>query len=598
VTRFALPACAALVTAIALQGAHVPRLTGDDAPGSPAAEPPAPVGTRVADFTLPDAATGRPWSLAEHARDAKAVVVVFTTAGCPVSNAYAPKLAALHKRYARDGVVVVGVNSHPAESAADAARHAKEYQIPFPVLKDDGVKLADKFAVDRLPTAFVLDAGRVVRYKGRIDDQFAPGVHRPEAATRELGVALDAVLDGREVRTPFAAPAGCRLTREKQAGSTTLTYHKDILPILQARCQECHRPGEAGPFSLMSYKQAKGWADMIAEVVADGRMPPWHADAPRGHFANDRRLADAEKKALLAWVEAGCPEGDPADAPPPKRFADGWRLGREPDEVIRMNAAVDVPAQFLFGLGMPYKYVLAGEPIPEDRWVQAVEVRPEYRAVVHHIIVFVVPPGKNLRELDLKDFGQYMLGAYVPGDQPTVFPAGLAKKLPKGSRLLFEAHYTPNGRPGTDRSMVGLVYAKEPPRHEVKTKAIKNERFVIPPRGPNHEVVSSFAPGRPITVLSMTPHMHVRGKAFRFEVLRPGRDPEVLLNVPRYDFNWQVAYAPARPLELPADARIKCTAWYDNSPVNPANPDPDRAVRWGKQTWEEMMIGFIEYYEN
>jgi peroxiredoxin len=592
VTRLALPACAALAVASVV----IPR--GFPSPDSPAADPPAPVGTRVADFTLPDAATGKPWSLAGQSRDAKAVVVVFTTTGCPVSNAYAPKLAAMHRRYARDGVVFVAVNSHPAEPAADVAKHAKEYQIPFPVLKDEGAKLADRFAVERLPTAFVLDAGRVVRYKGRIDDQFAPGVHRPEAMSRELGAALDAVLGGREVRTPFAAPAGCLLTREKNGVAVAgVTYHKDILPILQARCQECHRSGEAGPFSLMSYRQAKGWADMIAEVVADGRMPPWHADAPRGHFTNDRRLADAEKMALLAWVEAGCPEGDPADAPPPKKFTDGWRLGREPDEVIRMNTAADIPAQFLFGAGMPYHYALAGDPFPEDRWTQAVEVRPEYRAVVHHIIVFVVPPGKNLRELDLKDFGQYMLGAYVPGDQPLVYPPGLAKKLPKGSRLLFEVHYTPNGRPGTDRSMVGLVYAKEPPRHEVKTKAIMNERFLIPPGAANHEVVSSFAPGRPITVLSMTPHMHVRGKAFRFEMLRPGRDPEVLLNVPRYDFNWQVAYIPTKPLDLPADARIRCTAWYDNSPANPANPNPDRAVRWGKQTWDEMMIGFIEYYE-
>jgi peroxiredoxin len=581
VTRFALAACAAVIGV------------------SPAAaDPPAPVGARVADFTRTDAATGKPWALAENARDARATVVVFLNTGCPVGSAYARKLAEFHRRYSKEGVAFVAVNSHTLDTAAAAAAHAREHGLPFPVLKDDGTTLADRFAVDRVPTAFVLDAGRAVRYAGRVDDQYAPGVHKPRASTRELGNAIDAVLDGREVTVPFAAAAGCKLTRERvPAAAAAVTYHRDVAPILRAKCQECHRAGEAGPFALTSYRQARGWADMIKEVVAAGQMPPWHADAPHGHFANDRRLTPAQKATLLAWVDAGCPEGDPKDAPPQAKFVSGWRLGREPDRVIPMNRAVDVPAQYLLSLsgGMPYQYVEAGEPFAEDTWVQAAEVRPGYRAAVHHVIVFVIPPD-GPPDLD-RNFSEHMLATYVPGDQPIIYPEGMAKKVPKGSRLVFEIHYTPNGKAGTDRTAVGLVLATNPPKQEAKGTAAFDKKFVIPAGAASHDVRATRVFKTPVTLLSLTPHMHLRGKAFRYELVTPDGKREVLLNVPRYDFNWQISYALAKPRELSAGSRIECTAWFDNSPGNPSNPDPKARVRWGNQTWEEMMIGFVEYFE-
>ena len=446
-----------------------------------AADPPAPVSARIADFTRADAATGKAWAFAENTRDAKAIVVVFFHTGCPVATAYVPKLLDMHKRYAKEGVAFVAVNSHTADTLADVAAQVKEFKLPFPVLKDDGTTLADKFAVERVPTAYVLDAGKTVRYAGRIDDQFAPGVHKPKAGSRDLGAAIDAVLGGREVKVPHVPVAGCKLTREKAKAveSPTVNYHAHVSRIIQNRCQECHRSGEAGPFALTGFKQAKGWADMIREVVADDIMPPWHADAPRGHFTNDRRLSADEKKTLLAWVDQGCPEGDPKDGPEPRKYVDGWRLSRAPDEVVKMREPIDVPAQPFFK-GMPYSYVEAGKPFTEDKWVEAIEVRPEYRAVVHHIIVFVVPPGKSFFQLDLPNFGQYILGAYVPGDAPIVAPAGAAKKIAKGSQLLFEVHYTPNGRPGRDQSMVGLLYMKTPPKHEIESKAVMNNKFLIP----------------------------------------------------------------------------------------------------------------------
>jgi len=266
--------------------------------------------------------------------------------------------------------------------------------------------------------------------------------------------------------------------------------------------------------------------------------------------------------------------------------------------VLKMRTPVDVPAQTLFK-GMPYSYVEAGEPFAEDKWVEGVEVRPEYRAVVHHIIVFVIPPGKTFRNLlDLDNFGQYILGGFVPGDAPIVAPPGTAKLVPKGSQILFEVHYTPNGRPGRDRSMIGLLYAKGPPQRELHSKAITNYKFTIPAGAPNHEVKSAHTFENKATVLGFTPHMHVRGKAFKYELVNPDGTREVLLNVPKYDFNWQATYWLAKPRAVPAGSTIECTAWFDNSAKNPVNPDPTTRVRWGQQTWEEMMIGFVEYCED
>lgn len=564
-----------------------------------AADPPAPVGRRVADFTLPDPA-GKPWSLADHTRDAKGTVVVFLATGCPVSNAYLPTLTSLHKRFAKEGVVFVGVNSHPADDAAAVADHAKANGVPFSVLKDAAGEVATKFAVERVPTAVVLDAGRTVRYAGRIDDQFSPGVHRAKASARELAAAVDAVVDGREVRTPFAPAAGCKLGRPATTAPAgePITFHNQVSRVLQAKCQRCHRPGEPAPFSLLDYKTAKGWAGMIREVVADGVMPPWHADAPRGHFRNDRRLSDAEKATLLGWVDQGCPEGDPADAPAPLEFAPGWRLGRQPDVVLTMNKPVDVPAQYLWGVaGMPYQYVPVGEPFKEDTWVQAAEVRPDYRAALHHVIAFVIPPGKTMYDVAGPDFARYMLAAYVPGDDPMILPEGTAKLVKKGSKILFEMHYTPMGKAGKDRSSIGLVLAKSPPKWKSESDAIANDRFAIPPGEANHLVPAVKRFHKPATLVALTPHMHLRGKSFQFELVRPDESREVLLNVPRYDFNWQVQYVLAKPVTIPAGSRIECLALFDNSADNPFNPDPGKRVHWGEQTWEEMMIGFVEYLE-
>jgi len=430
-----------------------------------AAAEPAPVGTRVVDFTRTDVAAGVPWTLSEAGRDRKATVVVFLAASCPVSNAVVPKVVGLAKRLKGD-VSVVGVYAHPADTAEDAAKHAAANKLPFPVLHGADGSLAKRFQVDRVPTVFVLDGGLNVRYMGRVDDQDAPGVHKPNPTTRELGNAVDAVIDGRAVTVPYAAPAGCKLLAEPAAAvATAVTYHNEVARILQAKCQGCHRPGEAAPFALTGFKDAKAWAGMMREVVADDVMPPWHADAKPGHFTNDRRLSAADKATLLAWIDAGCPEGDPKQSPPDKAYTQGWRLPRAPDLVVKMNKAIDVPAQFMMGaIGMPYHYVKGDAEFAEDTWVTGLEVRPDFREAIHHIIVFVVPPGKHLKELVKDDgFSRHLLAAYVPGDEANVLSPGLGKLIPKGAMLLFEVHYTPNGKAGRDQSCIGLITTKTPP---------------------------------------------------------------------------------------------------------------------------------------
>lgn len=563
-----------------------------------AAELPAPIGTRIGDFSLPEPAAAKTWASSDLPRDGKATVVIFMATGCPVNSAYLPKLTQLHKRFSPDGVTFIGINSHPADDAARVAQHAKDNAIPFTVLKDTDGKIAERFNVERVPTAFVLDGAKMVRYKGRIDDQFAPNAHKLKATTSELFTAINAVVEGRDVKTPFVESAGCKLSSTKPTATTTVTYHKEIARIIQAKCQECHRPGEAAPFTLMTFKDAKAWSAMIREVVADGVMPPWHATAKIGHFINDRRLEDDQKKTLLTWIDAGCPEGDANETPQPKTYKTGWRLGREPDLIVKMNKAVSVPAQFMYGLGMPYQHVFGDHEFTEDTWIQALEVRPEYRAAIHHIIVYIIPPGAEPRKL-LKDelFSRHMLGAFVPGDEAAIYPEGMAKLIPKGSKLLYELHYTPNGKAGTDQSAVGLLVAKTPPKYEVKTDSAINRRFSIPAGESNYSPDIAVLPiTKPMTLLSMTPHMHLRGKAFKYELVSPNGDRELLLDVPKYDFNWQVPYALTKFRDIPAGSTIECTAWYDNSKANPSNPDPTKTVRWGQQTWEEMMIGFVEYY--
>jgi peroxiredoxin/mono/diheme cytochrome c family protein len=547
---------------------------------------------RVRPFTLKDTA-GKDWSLQDQQKK-KVIVVVFLGTECTINNAYMPRLAELHKEYAPRGVAFAGINANSTDTPARVAAHAKDHSISFPVLKDTANVVADQFGARRTPEAFLLDGSGTILYQGRIDDQIGIGFRRAAPMRRDLAEALNEVLAGKAVSQPRTPVAGCAIARTitPKAGGT-ITYSKHVARILQKNCQQCHRPGQVGPMSLLTYEDALGWAETIREVVEEGRMPPWHADPKIGHFSNDRSLSQQDRDTLLAWIKQDCPKGDPRDLPPPRRFPEDWSIGK-PDVVLSMPNEFNVPAKGGKN-GIRYQYFPVQTKFDADRWIQAAEARPGNRAVVHHILVYIVPPGERYGTRGIDGIGNNLLVAFAPGDLPAVFAPGTAKKVPKGSTLVFQMHYTPNGVEQKDRSSVGLIFAKEPPKYEVRTRAITQTRFAIPPGANNHEVQSATTFREDVRLLSLFPHMHLRGKDFEYRVLYPDGKSEVLLRMPRYDFNWQSHYRLAKPLNLPAGTRIECTAHFDNSADNPNNPDPQKEVRWGEQTWEEMMIGFVDY---
>jgi len=486
----------------------------------------------------------------------------------------------------------VAINANHQDAAEKVAKHAKEHKLPFPVLKDADNKVADQFGAKRTPTAFVLDAERAVRYEGRIDDQFGVGFKRAAPTRNDLAEALNEVLAGKAVTEAKTAVAGCLISRSVEPKADgTVTYSKQVSRIIQKNCQECHRAGQIGPMALVTYDDAADWSAMIKEVVSDRRMPPWHADPKFGHFSNDRRLSDADRDTMLEWIKQGCPKGDEKELPPKKEFAEGWRIGK-PDAVFEMQKDFTVVAKAPKG-GVPYQYFGIETDFDEDKWIQAAEAKPGNKAVVHHIIVYVKSPDFGKRKED--GIGEGFLAPYAPGDMPAIFPEGTAKKIPKGSTLIFQIHYTPDGTEQTDRSSVGLIFAKKPPEHEVRTKSIAQRSFTIPAGEDNHKVVSSTTFKQDCEVVALLPHMHLRGKDFEYRVTFPDGKTDTILSVPKYDFNWQASYRFEKPLALPAGSRIECTAHFDNSKNNPNNPNPDEAVKWGDQTWQEMMIGFVDY---
>jgi peroxiredoxin len=550
-----------------------------------------PVGQRIPDFSLPDT-TGQLRSLGEF-KDAKAFVIVFIGTECPVNNASLPKLVDLRSAYDPKGIRFLAVNANSHDAVDRIAQHAKQHRLTFPVLRDADAKVADSLGARRTPEVFLLDAERRLRYRGRIDDQFGVGYERPKPNRRDLAEALDELLAGKPISQPVIEMSGCYIARTaKPRGQGNVTYAKHVAAILQNRCQLCHRPGQVGPMPLLTYANAVAWSETIREVVSDGRMPPWHADPAIGKFSNDRSLSASDRATLLAWIDQGCPKGDDTDLPAQPTFPSDWTIGK-PNLIVDMPEEVKIPA-LAPGVGLPYRYYAVKLKLDEDKWVQAAEARPGNRAIVHHIIAYVKQA--NLLDRNREDrIGDGWLTAYAPGDLGSSFAPGLAKRVPKDGILVFQMHYTPNGTEQTDRSSVGIIFAKEPPKHEVRTRSIGQRRFTIPPGADNHLVESSSQFPRDAVLFSMLPHMHLRGKSFEYRVVYPDGHTEKLLSVPRYDFHWQSVYRLAKPLPLPAGSRIECRAYFDNSEKNPNNPDPKKAVTWGDQTWQEMMIGFIDY---
>ena len=513
------------------------------------------------------------------------IAIAFVGTECPLAKLYGPRLQELSARYSDKGVRFIAVCSNVQDSLTEIVAYRNKAGLTFPILIDSQQQLADLVKATRTPEIVILDDSRSVAYHGRIDDQYGIGIVRESPQEEYAATALDALLAGRSPKTATSAAVGCLIGRHRKVEPHgDITYSRHIAPIFNSRCRECHRPGEIAPFPLTSYADTVGWEATIAEVVREERMPPWNANPEFGHFKNDARLSAEEKKLIQEWIGNGCPEGDSADLPVPPQFVTGWRMPK-PDLVIPVrDAPFTVPATGV----VDYQYLRVDPKFTEDKYVVAAEARPGNPAVVHHIIAFLMIPGQ--KDINL---GKMLIG-YAPGTSPLVFADGAAMKVPAGTQIIFEMHFTPNGTEQTDISSIGLKFidASEV-KHEVVGLEAVNSKFRIKPRQAAFPVEASERFEEDIRLLSLTPHMHLRGKSFRYEATFPDGTSEVLLDVPKYDFNWQLRYEFAEPRLIPAGTVVKCLAQFDNSSENLNNPDPSKEVGWGQQSWDEMMIGFF-----
>ena len=364
------------------------------------------------------------------------------------------------------------------------------------------------------------------------------------------------------------------------AAASAPTFHKDIEPILQARCQGCHRPGEVAPMVLLRYQDVRPWAKAIRAAVLAGKMPPWSPDPKYGKFSNDLSLAPGEKEKIVAWIDAGAPEGNLSDAPPPRQFPEGWNIP-QPDAVFELPEAYEVPASGT----IDYQYIHVPTNFTEDKWVQIAEVRPGAPSVVHHAIVVMRAPGSRREEY---------LGGYAPGMMPQSWKPGQARLIKAGTVLEFQMHYATNGTPARDRTRIGLIFAKQPVTEQVIGTQVVPTSLSIPPGDANYRVDASATMGKTVKLVAIRAHMHLRGKSMELRAVYPNGESEILLSVPKYDFNWQPYYYLETPKILPRGTRIEATSYFDNSPNNRFNPDPTATVTWGPQSWDEMMIGWLD----
>jgi peroxiredoxin len=519
----------------------------------------------------------------------KACVLVFTNITCPVAQKYWPRLKRLDAEFRRRGVQFVAVNAATDDSIVQMAEQALEFGLEFPFVKDADGSCAKALGIERTPEVALLDSQKRLRYRGRIDDQYRVSGGRADVQHEDLRLALEAVLDDRGPPVAETAVDGCLITlRSSLPSRETATFAGKVLPILQKHCQECHHDGSpSAPFSLMTFEDATNHGAMLAEVVAEQRMPPWRA-SPRQHFSNERRLTGAERRAIDSWVQGGMPEGDPAEAPPPRTFVDSkWEIG-EPDLVTTSLETHSLPAEGI----IDYRYVVLPYVFPEDTWICAAEILPDNPRTVHHCNMGHFTPGKQFSE------GNFITGR-VPGGTPLIADEGTALRIPKGSVVGLQIHYTTTGKPEKNRMSVGFKFPRGVVHKEIRHLQVSTSNIAIPPGASAHPIVSSRTLPGDSSGIGMFSHMHLRGKDMTFIAHTPQGASETLLTIPNYHYAWQQNYRwEPGTKKFPNGTRIEVIAHYDNSAFNPFNPDPKAEVRNGPQTFNEMMFGFFFYTDD
>ncbi|MFT6620176.1 MAG: mono/diheme cytochrome c family protein [Limisphaerales bacterium] len=546
-------------------------------------------------FTTVDGQRGQ---LSDYQKSS-ALVIAFTGVGCPLTKKFAPELARIEKGAAKKGVSFIFVNPTESDDPREQLSAARLHGFAGPVIHDTTGVFGRALGALTTTDVFVLDRARTLVYRGAVSDQYGIGYAKDSPGVNYLKDAITAALQSEQPSVTATWAPGCALDlAEPKSSLANITYHNRISRIVQGNCLECHRKGGVGPFSLATYQDVVGNAAMMRSVVGDGLMPPWFAaPIPGGEhtWANDRSLSDEDKHDLLAWLKSDKPAGDPTDAPLLREFSTDWNIGK-PDAIFALPRKVSVKASGQ----MPYVNLMVKTDFKEDRWVTATEIKPTFAEVVHHVLVFVIPKeaagDRKRRDRNRNREDRGFLAAYVPGNTYRVWGNGMAKHLPAGATLHFQVHYTPTGRAVRDQTELGLNFAGKPPVNIVRIASLSNHKISIPPRAANHSESKRLYIANDVEIVSFLPHMHLRGKAFRYDLLDPDGQRSTLLDVPEYDFNWQLQYRYTKPRLIKGGSTIEAIAWYDNSANNPANPNPNQTVRWGDQTDEEMLVGYVEFY--
>lgn len=521
--------------------------------------------------------------------EGRAVVLFFTGNGCPIARKSVPRLRDLRRKFAQEGVSFWMVHSYPADTTAEISREVNEIQARGMLhLRDPKQGLAIAFAVERTAEVVAIDLKtRRVFYQGAVDDQFVEGAERPSAQTHFLRDALTQHLAGQTVANPRTPARGCRLAfAPAPVPHGVPSYATDVAPILKAHCVACHRDGAIGPWSMNGHGRLKNKAAMIEEVLLTRRMPPWDPDPDFGEFQKPHYLTREDTQTLLRWVKAGAPRGegeDPLEQPLPP--LSDWALGK-PDAVLRLPKPEEVPATGVLN----YRHIRIHNPFTNDVWISGSDVKPSNRKVVHHAILYAFWPGCPD---DGTGQGVHFQG-WAPGTPQSKFPDGVAKRLPAGAELTLEMHYTTCGSEQTDQTEVAFYLAPGPQPREAFVRRADAEDVDIPAGVDEARHHATYAFRKSATIYGLAPHMHVRGKWMRYELLLPNGHKEVLLHVPRYDFNWQHSYGFTKPRHVPAGSWLLVSGAFDNSASHPGNPDPTKRVRFGLQSWDEMFIGFFD----
>jgi peroxiredoxin len=550
-------------------------------------------------------------SRCDEVKDTKATVVVFLSFDCPVCTSYLPTLVELTTKYG-DRVAFIGVCSCKVDD--DLARRIKEYKLNFPVLHDEGSAAAGALGARVTPEAVILDSDCVLRYRGRIDDGYVARLKKNANVTRhDLRDALEQVLAGKEVSTPATEAVGCPIACEKPAKATgRVSYYRDVAPILQENCQSCHRPGEVGPFSLMTYEQAVTWSSDIKDYTQSHKMPPWKpSDGLPIH--GERKMAEKDIATLAAWVDGGTPEGDPKDAPPARKFTEGWQLGK-PDLILTPSAEYQVGP----GGEDVFRCFVLPTNLAEDQDVVAVEYRPGNPRVVHHALLFIDSCGKGREKEEIEKkrtladtvldrgpgystgmggigFVPYGgMGGWAPGQLGRFLPEGTGYRLPKSSDVIMQIHYHRDGKLEKDKSQVGLYFAKKPVARLLKNIILPGFFDAIPAGHDDYKVLGAIIVNQDCVLRSLMPHMHMVGKEIKVTITPPEGEKKTLIAIKDWDYNWQETYFLKEALPIEKGTRLDVEAIYDNSERNPINPNrPPKDVEWGEQTTDEMCFVFL-----